>query len=433
MSRKDSTGEPPEVAIVGLGPIGASEAIYLIASGRRCIGVDVSRTAIERAQDAGTLAKLTDLSLDRIQACLKSFRTTATLDDLPASLSTFVICVPTELDGQPSFSILEDVVTSILRRSRSNNVEPRILVESTVSPGWYAQVAVPLLKKSFGADALSKVHYGYSPRRDWFLSSERANRGVFRVLSAGSEEALLYFERLLRASWPNLVSTTMVAETEVAKAFENAVRYVGISFAHEVARSFPSIDIDHAFELAGSKWNIERYFNSLGVGGYCTPTAARYLSMSPLCARPLQFAELADDVGRAQIQDCVSFIKHHSVQRIGIVGLRYRPPFRSAVESAAMRLAMALHQSKVEVFAFDSMLFDGTATHSFLQRLTPEHTDLDAVLLHVVSTDEEQSLASQLTSRDGILIIDNREDQRSLHLSGERYFSTRNTIFSANI
>jgi len=433
MSRKDSTGEPIEVAIIGLGQIGASEAIYLIASGHRCIGVDVSTPAIERAKDADALAKITDLSLDRIQTCLKYLRTTQTLDDLPASLSTFVICLPTERDGQPSFNILEDVFAAVLRRCRLNNVNPRILVESTVSPGWYVQVAVPLLEESFGSDALSKVHYGYSPRRDWFLSSDRANTSEFRILSANSNEALRYFEHLLRASWTNLILTNMVAETEVAKAFENAVRYVGISFAHEVARSFPTIDIDHAFELAGSKWNIERYFNSLGVGGYCTPTAARYLSMSPLCAQPLQFAALADDVGRAQIQDCVSFIKHHSVRRIGIVGLRYRPAFRSAVESAAVRLAKELHQNKVEVFAYDSKIFDGTATHSYLQRLTSKHTDLDAVLLHVVSTDEEQTLAKLLTSRDGILIIDNREDQRTLPLTGARYFSTRDTIFSARI
>ena len=415
-----------DIAIIGLGPIGASEILYLTAIGHRCIGVDPSANARANAVDPAFLSERSDLDRETVDRCVKLFRTVGSIHDLPTSVSTFVICVPTEKDGQPTLDLLNDVLTTILQKCNQLRTRTRLLVESTVIPGYYEDFVAKLVERLYGS--VLAIDYGYSPRRDWFLSSERTARGTHRVLSGNTKSAMHSFEALLHPAWPHLVMSEDITAVEVAKLFENAVRYVSISFAHEIARAFPKVNIDHAFELAGSKWNIERYYNSLSVGGYCTPTSVRYLQKSALCEYPLQFASLAEQLNRSKIEDCVQFIEGHSVRRIAIIGLRYRPPFRSTVDSAAIRLAKGLMEKRINVFAFDSLIFDASIEFGDMQRLTADNRDLDAVLLHVVSTDDEKRIAECVASVPGILIIDNREDQSRPSFSGLNYISTRHSV-----
>lgn len=424
------SGERLDVAIVGLGPIGASEALYLSAAGHRCVGIEISEAAILFAKDPDFLRQRTDLSAAEINIFAREFRVIGALSDLPQQADTYVLCVPTEYDGRPNLGTLNQVIQEIVASYSGSERTPHLLVESTVIPGYYDSFVAPLIDRELGAAALHKFRYGYSPRRDWFLSSERANRGVYRILSANTDDALNFFESMLRPAWHQLVVTRDIVATEVAKLFENAVRYIAISYAQEVARAFPTVNIDHVFELAGSKWNVERYYSSLGVGGYCTPTSTRYLVASPLCQGDMRFAKLADDIAKVQVADCVAFLRAKQAKAVGIIGLRYRPPFRSAVESAAMRLASALHNNDITVFAFDSMLFDEDKRHEHIKNLRLDHAHLDALVLHVVATEKERKLARTLVANPNTIIIDNREDQSDLFSTKGAYYSTRHQIIA---
>ena len=85
-----------DVAVIGLGPIGASEIAYLSAVGHQCIGVEVSDLAIRNAKDVNFLKDRTDLDIDTIENVSASIQVVKSISDLPEQVKTCIVCVPTE-------------------------------------------------------------------------------------------------------------------------------------------------------------------------------------------------------------------------------------------------------------------------------------------------------------------------------------------------
>jgi UDP-N-acetyl-D-mannosaminuronate dehydrogenase len=122
-----------------------------------------------------------------------------------------------------------------------------------------------------------------------------------------------------------VVSARDARHAALAKLVENVFRYVDLTLANELAACFPGYDLTHALALAGSKWDMNTYHPSLGIGGYCIPLAPRYLQIEG--ARLPKTLEQACAVNTTHLDNQFAgpLARLARCRTIAILGLSYAP------------------------------------------------------------------------------------------------------------
>jgi len=168
-----------------------------------------------------------------------------------------LVCVNTEKDGGTWDGPLKDVCQKITKVSPT----PLTIIESTLTPGWTDSIVRPILG--------NYKPVAVAPRRDWFTLQGMSLETLDRVVGATSDAALAQAIDVLGIVSQKIHVASNYRVAEMVKSVENAYRHLGISFAYQLSLAYPRIDIREVLELAGTKWNMETYYPSIGVGGYC--------------------------------------------------------------------------------------------------------------------------------------------------------------------
>jgi UDP-N-acetyl-D-mannosaminuronate dehydrogenase len=128
-------------------------------------------------------------------------------------------------------------------------------------------------------------------------------------------------------------------------------------YATQMARAYPSIDVNEAFALAATHWRVKnRYFASAGTGGYCLPVATRYLEEGAPVPEALTIGRAASDFEVDQRAFVADLLMRRATGPVGILGLSYRADLPAWTLSPFVDVARRLCGAGVDVRLHDPII-----------------------------------------------------------------------------
>lgn len=351
-----NTNETQTVVVWGCGYIGFSDIIFFGKSGQKCIGIDIDKDLKQKILSDSYKSDL----LKWLQIDYKNLFESNVIDIvfdknlLPSCQLTHFICIPTEKEGNPYLDILYDVINNIIETEKNNKSNiVSVVIESTTVPGT-AKKCLDILNNELPNKS---IYFSSSPRRDWFLESDKNLVNLPRVLGSNSKKALNYHANLIRQVCKNLVFASSYETAEITKSIENSIRHVGITLANQLSDAFPNIDVREALKLAGTKWNINTYYPSFGTGGYCIPLSSEYLiegakelnnNQIPILNEVSRF----DKNRKNFIADTI--LPNETKATVIFFGIAYKANTTVLKNSAAISMIKRLHERGFQVIVVDS-------------------------------------------------------------------------------
>jgi len=339
LRKKLLTGEA-KLAIWGAGYIGYSNAMHFAKHSVSSILVDIDEKKVKLINDGEPPYKeiKTWLGFD-----ISPFThlVTATSNWKQAHLCpVHFIAVNTEKDAKPWDAALRNVCSKIVK------CQPRlIIVESTLAPGWTDSIVMPMLG--------SQAQIAIAPRRDWFTLQDKSLEVLDRIVGASSEEALKEAIDVLSIVSRKIHVASNYRIAELVKSVENAIRHLGIAFSYQLALAYPNLDVREILRLCATKWNIDLYQPSIGIGGYCLPLSPQYVLSGTTVDIPiLRNAVYADFVMPKVI---ANEIAHRKLTKVCILGLAYKGNLKVHVSSPSIRLAKELKAIAIDVGVNDPL------------------------------------------------------------------------------
>ncbi len=326
LNRKLLLGEC-RLIIFGAGYIGYSTAAFYAKKGVNSLLIDIDKTKVDKI-NKGTppyieLQGWMGFDISPIAHLIKA--STDWKKVLENDVEVVFICVNTERNAEPWTDALKDVAAKI-----SENSDPLlVIIESTMAPGWVENIVLPLLSR-----------VAVAPRRDWFTLAGLTLETLDRVVGATDEDTLREAVDVLGIVSQNIHPASNYRVAELVKSIENAYRQVGIALSYQLALNFPHINIREALALASTKWNMELYQPSVGIGGYCLPLAPKYL----LSASDNDISIFKESIKADKLmsQKIAEYLKRKGVRNARVLGIAYKGDLKVHVASPGIRLADTL-------------------------------------------------------------------------------------------
>ncbi len=382
------------IAFFGLGKLGLPLASHFASSGLRTLAIDC---------DAGLISRLSAGACDFEEPGLgglfegarpyMQFHTSASeAGDVDAS----IILVPTpSSEASPSFSsaFVEQVCDDICAGLKSRPVWQYhlIVVSSTLFPGTMAKLAARAeaqLGRPCGPDfglvyvpdfvALGDVVRGF--KKPAFLLVGSDDR-------LAAEKTITLYERFLS---PNTVTKVLPAyDAEIAKVAANAFLCMKISFGNFLAQlchGSQGVNLNGIAEALTCDSRIGSGLLQAGTpyGGPCFPrdvSALVHLAKINRMAAPL--AEATARVNEDQYALIEAETLSCSPQRVGMLGLSFKPGSSVVTESPSFELTRRLKRRGIDVVGFD---FSSQARQQATSELGIDCANLISELVERVDT-----------------------------------------------
>ena len=161
-----------------------------------------------------------------------------------------------------------------------------ILIETTLPPGTYEKILMPLIKKTLlkRRIALNKIFFGYSYER--VMPGEKYYNSIinnFRCYSgynkASKIKVLKFLQTFINFKKFPLIELNSITECETAKILENSYRATNIALVDEWVKYASLIQVDLLKIIKSIKirpTHSNMMLPGLGVGGYCLPKDALF-------------------------------------------------------------------------------------------------------------------------------------------------------------
>ncbi len=352
------------LAVVGLGKLGAPLAAVLAAKGFDVLGVDVDARVAQLVGEGRAPVEEPGL-----EALLRSGRarlrtTTALAEAARADMSILLVPTPSDERGAFSNAHVFDAVEQIGRALADESTYHVLVVGSTVMPGSCDGEIRTLLEASSGRRVGETIGLCYSPE---FIALGSVIRDLTRpdmvLIGESDSRAGDVAERVYTAVCENdpPVRRLSLIDAELAKIAVNTYVTMKISYANTLAaicERLPGADVDAVTDAVGLDTRIGAKYlrGAIAYGGPCFPrdnrafaALARNLAVEPL------LAEATDSVNLAQVERLAGIVRSHASNgdKIGILGLSYKPDTVVVEESPGIALAHSLHVSGHEVYIHD--------------------------------------------------------------------------------
>jgi len=343
-----------DFCIWGGGLSGYTLAAAFGATGRRSLIIDTDPAAVDEINSGNwRRCALSDTLLGQNPRFAQNI--VATHDTNPTALGTIrthIVCVPTERAGEAWNGALLDVAGKIALTPRGG--EPLMLIIcSTVAPDWIENVVHRSMRD---AGWQHPTEYGVvsSPRRDVFYDASHCLSHISIVVGADSPLA----EERAKAIFGSIYAQVHVApdarHASLVKVVENLHRLSALELTNRLSAALPGFDMAEIFRLAGSKWNMEEYRPSLGIGGNCVPVARSYV-LESITGERSWFESLGRDGSRLRDQLVDALTKAKPFRQIGIMGLAYAPGLKVHTFSPALNLIASLKAADIAVRVHDPL------------------------------------------------------------------------------
>ena len=350
------TGDPTQIAVLGLGYVGCVTAACFASLGHRVMGIDRDQHKVDNVL-AGRAPfyepGLEDLVRENVAQGRLSASTSA---DGIANAAVVMVCVgtPSEKNGNLGLSQLrraiEEIAAQIPKRSR-----PLIVaIRSTVFPGTSEEVVLPALSGHKQVSVVSNPE---------FLREGSAVKDFMEpslVVVGGSQQAAVEQVADLYAPLGVRACLVSLGTAEMIKYACNAFHAVKISFANEVGALSGRLGID-AQEVMSTlcqdvKLNVSPAYLKPGFafGGSCLPKDLRALiyRVHSLDLK-LPLLESALPSNEQHLKRAIDAVVDLPAKRIGVIGLAFKENTDDLRESPVVTLLEQLLGKGREVRVFD--------------------------------------------------------------------------------
>jgi len=353
-----------QVAVVGLGKLGAPLAAVLASKGNHVLGIDINPEAVRLLNEG--LAPVEEPGLPELVSASQDRLSATTELGGAADADVTILLVPTPSDDRGAFSNEHVVaaVDEVGRGLRGRDDYHVVVVASTVIPGSCDTEIRAALESASGRRVGETLGLCYSPE---FIALGSVIRDMLEpdmVLigesDAGAGDVL---ERLYAGVCENdpPFRRMSLVNAELTKIAVNTYVTMKISYANALAdmcERLPGADVEAVTDALGLDTRIGAKYlrGAISYGGPCFPRDNKAFSVfaRDLGAQPL-LAEATDAVNVAQIDRLSRVVQSRlkTGDAVGILGLAYKPDTGVIEESPGVALARLLGNAGYEVRVYD--------------------------------------------------------------------------------
>lgn len=352
-----------KISVFGIGYVGVVSAACLARDGHDVIAVDVDPGKID-AINAG-VSPIVEQGIDALVSEVVStgkLRATADVDEAIAQSELSFICVgtPSTPEGAVGLSYVTDVCRGLGAALATKDGYHSVVIRSTIVPGSTESACIPVLEEASGKVAGHGFGVGYYPEflRESTAIADYDDPGliVFGYMDAPTGAALAALNEHL----PCEMQKVDIRTAEMVKYTSNTWRAVKVTFANEIGNIAKACNIDGQTVMeilcSDKKIALSSYFMRPGFafGGSCLPKdvrALRHLAEQQGTSAHMLNAVLA--ANEAQIARAEQMVAESGAERVGFVGISFKPGTDDLRESPLISLAARLIDKGIDVDVYD--------------------------------------------------------------------------------
>lgn len=351
------------IAVIGLGKLGAPMAAVFASKGHFIKGADLNAEAV----------RLLHLGLPPVEeAGLESYllqcghRITATTDTQAAAASCDIVFVivptPSQFDGRFSSAAILSACYPIGRAIADSSQYKLVVITSTVSPGQMEGAIQPALEAVCERQCGDGWGLCYNPE---FIALGTVIHDMehpdFVLVGESDTKAGDILEEFYGTIHNRPVERMNFPSAEIAKITVNLALTLKISLGNSVAEmceGYRGADCDAVTGAVGSDERIgPKYLRGgLAFGGPCFPRDGRaWASAAKSVGAGVDLAAATDAVNRRQAVRLAKSVGNQVTvgATIGIVGLSYKPGTPVVEESPSLALIRELLKYKLDILVYD--------------------------------------------------------------------------------
>jgi UDPglucose 6-dehydrogenase len=353
-----------QVAVVGLGKLGAPLAAVLASKGNEVLGIDLNPEAVRLVNEG--LAPVEEPGLQALVSRSRNrLRATTELGEAGAGDVT-ILLVPTPSDDRGAFSNEHVLfaVEEVGRGLRGRDAHHVVVVGSTVMPGSCEGEIRSVLENASGRWVGETLGLCYSPE---FIALGSVIRDMLEpdMVLIGESDARAgdVHERLYRGVCENdpPFRRMSLVNAELTKIAVNTYVTMKISYANTLAdmcERLPGADVEVVTGALGLDTRIGAKYlrGAISYGGPCFPRDNKAFGVF---ARDIgaeaPLADATDAVNVAQTERLARVVRSRleTGNCVGILGLAYKPDTAVIEESPGVALARSLASAGYEVLVYD--------------------------------------------------------------------------------
>lgn len=425
----------PAISVVGLGYVGAVSMACLSHLGFRMVGVDVNMDKVRSIRE-GRSPIVEDRLGDLLADGVRDGRIDATQNLIAAVLDTDVtflsVGTPTSKDGGCDFTYVRQASRAIGQALAMKDTYHVVVLRCSVPPGTTLDVVVPEIAQASGKKLGQDFGVCFNPE---FLREGVAVSDFFdppkTVVGASDDRA----ERTVSAIYSTIdkkVIFTSIEAAEMVKYVDNVWHATKVAFGNEVGRMCKKLGIDSHdvmnIFVRDLKLNLSPYYLKPGFafGGSCLPKEVRAVSHIAreigVCV-PLFDSLMATN--QVHIADAVRLLEPFAGQRIGFLGVTFKPGTDDMRESPTLDVMAAMLARGEAITAYDPNLDFGPLLQGqidYVRHAVPRQAELmdkletlcvanaealvDGSDIVVVSHATEEFRAAVKCRRPGVHVLD---------------------------
>jgi GDP-mannose 6-dehydrogenase len=355
-----------DVAVVGLGYVGAVTSACLADMGHTVVGVDVDRQKVDEIE-AGR-SPIVEPRLEELVAAGRKTDRLRVTTDLARALSTcdvVMVCVgtPARSDGTVNLEHVERVSAEMGRELARADKFVAVVYRSTVPPGTVDGQLRPVLERESSLRADDDFGVAMAPE---FLREGSGVADFFEppfIVAGVRDERTLAIVTELFAGLERPTHALSIEQAESLKYACNAFHALKITFANEVGRLLGAVGVDardvmHVF-CEDERLNISTAYLRPGFsfGGSCLPKDMRALTHLarvhdvdvPVLTGILQSNE-------SHLRLAVRRILDAEAREVALLGLSFKPETDDLRESPYVDLAETLVGKGVRLRIYDPIV-----------------------------------------------------------------------------
>jgi len=335
-----------KIVIWGAGYIGYSTAAFFAKKGVSSTLIDIDEDKITKINEGNPpyedMRTWLGFNIDPFTQIIQA--TSNWKEIVTKGNPVYFVSVNTEKDGEPWDYAIKDVCKKISK----DKTNPLVIIESTIVPGWTDRIIKPIL----GNNAKIVI----APRRDWFTLPGMTVETLDRVIGASNQSVLEEAEETLKIISKKIHYANNYRISELVKSVENAYRNVGISLSYELTLAFPDVNMREVLSLCATKWNMDEYYPSIGIGGYCIPIAPLYVLSGT--EKKISLFDDAMRIDSKMPHVIVNKLSELNIRSVCILGIAYKGNLKVHISSPSVRLAKLLLDNGFDVGINDPLYSD---------------------------------------------------------------------------
>lgn len=390
------------ISIFGLGYVGCVTATCLAATGHTVVGVDVNPHKV-RMVEAGQSPISEPGLAELLGTVTKSGQLRVTLDAdwavKDTDLSLICVGTPSNHNGCVNLQYINRVCAEIGRSLGGKQSYHVVVIRSTVLPGTVLNKLIPILDQYSGRFAGPDYGVGMNPEflREGSAIKDYYHPGytVIGQLDPRSGDIIECMYEEVDAP----IFRTSIAVAEMTKYVSNSFHALKITFANEIGALCKNEGIDgqQVMEIfcQDERLNISPAYLKPGFafGGSCLPKDVRaltHLVKEQDVEAPVLNAILPSN--QYQLGRAIELVENTARQRIGVLGLSFKPDTDDVRESPTITLIETLVGRGYQVSVYDEIIDPEKligVNRAFLERALPHVASLIRHSLEEVIQDVE--------------------------------------------